>query len=176
MTLLEELQRRYPSQWVYSMLRTLLRRIRLWRSRFGAEREVYFAQQHPPGRMGLSDFTVADELQVRIGGAALPHRLYQFALAHSGWRHAMLLTTGESFLALSSGLQAALWALGGVPEDQRTDSLSAAFNNLAEQGQLTQREAAPISPTCAATMVCGQAAAIRARPTRTAPSSPATTP
>jgi hypothetical protein len=138
-TLLEELQRRYPGQWGHSVLRTLQRRIRLWRTQFGAEREVYFAQEHPPGRMGLSDFTVADELQVEIGGAPFPHRLYQFALAHSGWRHAAVVTTGESFLALSTGLQAALWALGGVPEEHRTDSLSAAFNNLAEQEELTQR-------------------------------------
>ena len=138
-TLLEELQRRYPGQWGQSVLRTLQRRIRLWRTQFGAEREVYFAQEHPPGRMGLSDFTVADELQVEIGGAPFPHRLYQFALAHSGWRHAAVVTTGESFLALSTGLQAALWALGGVPEEHRTDSLSAAFNNLAEQEELTQR-------------------------------------
>ena len=138
-TLLEELQRRYPGQWGHSVLRTLQRRMRLWRTQFGAEREVYFAQEHPPGRMGLSDFTVADELQVEIGGAAFPHRLYQFALAHSGWRHATVVTTGESFLALSTGLQAALWALGGVPEEHRTDSLSAAFNNLAEQEELTQR-------------------------------------
>jgi hypothetical protein len=138
-TLLEELQRRYPGQWGQSVLRTLQRRIRLWRTQFGAEREVYFAQEHPPGRMGLSDFTVADELQVEIGGAPFPHRLYQFALAHSGWRHATVVTTGESFIALSTGLQAALWALGGVPEEHRTDSLSAAFNNLAEQEELTQR-------------------------------------
>lgn len=138
-TLLEELQRRYPGQWGHNVLRTLQRRIRLWRTQFGAEREVYFAQEHPPGRMGLSDFTVADDLQVEIGGAPFPHRLYQFALAHSGWRHATVVTTGESFIALSTGLQAALWALGGVPEEHRTDSLSAAFNNLAEQEELTQR-------------------------------------
>ena len=140
-TLLEELQRRYPGQWGHSVLRTLQRRVRMWRTQFGAEREVYFAQEHPPGRMGLSDFTVADALQVEIGGAPFPHRLYQFALAHSGWRHATVVTTGESFLALSTGLQAALWALGGVPEEHRTDSLSAAFNNLAEQEALTQRYA-----------------------------------
>ena len=140
-TLLEELQRRYPGQWGHSVLRTLQRRMRLWRTKFGAEREVYFAQEHPPGRMGLSDFTVADDLHVEIGGEAFAHRLYQFALAHSGWRHATVVTTGESFLALSTGLQAALWALGGVPEEHRTDSLSAAFNNLAEQEALTQRYA-----------------------------------
>ena len=46
---------------------------------------------------------------------------------------------GESFQALASGLQEALWMAGGVPEEHRTDSLSAAFNNLAEQEELTRR-------------------------------------
>ena len=140
-TLLEELQRRYPGQWDSSVLRTLQRRIRLWRAKYGVEREVYFAQEHPPGRQGISDFTVADELNVEIAGAVFTHRLYQFALAYSGWRHVSVIDSGESFLALSTGLQAALWALGGVPEEHRTDSLSAAFNNLAEQEELTIRYA-----------------------------------
>ena len=138
-TLLEELQRRHPGQWGHRVLRTLQRRVRLWRARHGAEREVYFAQEHPPGRLGLSDFTIANDLAIEIDGAPFPHRLYQFALAHSGWRHASVVDTGESFMALSTGLQAALWCLGGVPEEHRTDSLSAAFNNLAEEQELTLR-------------------------------------
>jgi transposase InsO family protein len=138
-TLLEELQRRHPGEYDGGVLRTLQRRMRQWRALHGAEREVYFAQEHPPGRLGLSDFTVCDELEVEIGGAPFPHRLYQFALAHSGWRHATIITSGESFMALSTGLQAAVWRLGGVPEEHRTDSLSAAFNNLAEQEELTRR-------------------------------------
>ena len=116
-TLLEELQRRYPGQWDTSVLRTLQRRMRLWRAKFGLEREVYFAQVHPPGRQGISDFTVADELNVEIAGVVFAHRLYQFALAYSGWRHVTVIDTGESFMALSTGLQAALWALGGVPPE-----------------------------------------------------------
>lgn len=140
-TLLEELQRRYPGVYGAGVLRTLQRRMRHWRAMHGAEREVFFAQEHPPGRLGLSDFTVADDLGVEIEGTAFNHRLYQFALAHSGWRHAVVVTGGESFLALSTGLQAALWRLGGVPEEHRTDSLSAAFNNLAEQQELTRRYA-----------------------------------
>lgn len=35
-TLLEELQRRYPGQWDSSVLRTLQRRVRQWRTQFGA--------------------------------------------------------------------------------------------------------------------------------------------
>jgi transposase InsO family protein len=138
-TLLEELQRRYPERFGDAVLRTLQRRVGQWRAEHGNEREIYFAQEHPPGRLGLSDFTVADELGVSLGGLAFPHRLYQFALAHSGWRHARVVLGGESFQSLAAGLQEALWMAGGVPEEHRTDSLSAAFNNLAEREELTER-------------------------------------
>lgn len=37
---------------------------------------------------------------------------------------------GESFAALSAGLQNAFSQLGGVPAEHRTDSLAAAFANL----------------------------------------------
>jgi hypothetical protein len=133
------LQRREPGRFAESVLRTLQRRMRQWRAEHGAEREIYFAQEHPPGRLGLSDFTVADELGVFIAGAVFAHRLYQFTFAHSGWRHARVVLGGESFQALTTGLQDALWMAGGVPEEHRTDSLSAAFNNLAEQEELTRR-------------------------------------
>jgi len=96
-TVLEELQRRHPGRFGESVLRTLQRRIRAWRARHGGEREIFFAQEHPPGRLGLSDFTVADELGVCTAGMAFAHRLYQFSFAHSGWRHARIVQGGESF-------------------------------------------------------------------------------
>jgi hypothetical protein len=138
-TVLEELQRRHPERFADAVLRTLQRRVSQWRAEHGNEREIYFAQEHPPGRLGLSDFTVADELDISLGGLAFPHRLYQFALAHSGWRHARVVLGGESFQSLAAGLQDALWMAGGVPQEHRTDSLSAAFNNLAEREELTVR-------------------------------------
>lgn len=48
---------------------------------------------------------------------------------------------GESFEALAAGLQNALWQLNGVPQEHRTDSLSAAFRNLNAEAakDLTQR-------------------------------------
>lgn len=138
-TLLEELQRRHGDVFGDGVLRTLQRRIRMWRAEHGHEQEVFFAQHNPPGRQALSDFTVCNALAVTIAGEQLDHRLYQFALAYSGWRHAELVCGGESFEALALGLQNALWALGGVPEEHRTDSLSAAFNNLAEEQTLTRR-------------------------------------
>jgi len=143
-TLLEELQRRHPGDYGPSALRTLQRRLRQWRATHGHERDVFFAQEHPPGRQGLSDFTDAGDLGVTITGIPFSHRLYQFALAHSGWRSADVIEGGESFQALSAGLQRALWRLGGAPEEHRTDSLSAAFKNLSdlERREWTSRYAA----------------------------------
>jgi hypothetical protein len=60
----------------------------------------------------------------------LAHRLYHFVLAYSAWEHAVVVLGGESYTALACGLQNALWSLGGVPAEHRSDSLSAAFRNL----------------------------------------------
>jgi hypothetical protein len=84
----------------------------------------------------LSDFTVTDSLGVTIAGEPFPHRLYHFRLACSGWEHVRVILGGESFSAVAEGLQDALWKLGGVPREHRTDSLSAAFKNLDRDAQL----------------------------------------
>lgn len=96
----------------------------------GPDREVIFRQEHPPGRMGLSDFTEVADLGVTVAGEPLDCRLYHFRLPFSGFEHAHVVLGGESFVALAEGLQNALWSLGGVPEQHRSDSLSAAFRNL----------------------------------------------
>ena len=77
--------------------------------------------------MGLSDFTDASGLGVTIAGVLLEHRLYHFALAHSGFEHAEIVLGGESYPALAHGLENALRLLGGAPREHRSDSLSAAF-------------------------------------------------
>src|ERR1700722_13976007 len=115
--------------------RTLERRIRAWRALNGAEQDVIFRQEHPPGRLGLSDFTEMGDHGVSIAGVPLDHRLYHFRLAFSGFEHAHVMLGGESFVALAEGLQNALWALGGVPCEHRSDSLSAAFRNLDRDAQ-----------------------------------------
>src|SRR5208282_6362679 len=70
-----------------------------------------------------------------------------FRLPFSGFEHAHVVLGGESFVALAEGLQNALWALGGVPEQYRSDSLSAAFRNLGADAKedLTKR----YEPFCA---------------------------
>ena len=128
----EEMLRRHP-ELSASIRRTLERRVRGWQALHGLEREVIFRQEHPPGRQGLSDFTDASELGVTIVGEPLAHRLYHFRLAFSGWQHAEVVLGGESFTALATGLQNALWSLGGVPAEHRSDSLSAAFRNIEDE-------------------------------------------
>jgi hypothetical protein len=64
--------------------------------------------------------------------------LYHYRLAYSGWRYAHIIQGGESFIALSEGLQNALEACGGVPQQHRTDSLSAAYKNLGGNKALTR--------------------------------------
>ena len=136
----EEMKRRHVDL-PEGIRRTLERRIRSWRALHGADQEVIFRQIHEPGRMGLSDFTDMAALGVSIAGGPLNHRLYHFRLAYSGFEHAHVILGGESFVALAEGLQNALWAAGGAPREHRSDSLSAAFRNLAKDARedLTRR-------------------------------------
>jgi hypothetical protein len=105
----------------------------------GPSKEVFFPQDHAPGHRGLSDFTTMAELRITIAGEPFVHILYHFVLAFSRWEHVEVVEGGESFAALSKGLQNALWQAGGVPQEHRTDSLSAAFKNLAAEEDFTAR-------------------------------------
>src|SRR3974377_1048005 len=136
----EEICRRHP-EIITGVRRTLERRISKWRALYGPSRDVIFRQEHPPGRMGLSDFTAMGGRGIMIHGARFDHLLSPCRLAFSGFEHAHVVLGGESFVALAEGLQNALWALGGVPEQHRSDSLSAAFCNLDRDAQedLTRR-------------------------------------
>ena len=136
----EEMMRRRPDL-SPGVRRTIERRVRAWKAKHGPEQEIIFRQRHEPGRRGLSDFTDARGLEVTVAGEPLAHKLYHFRLEYSGFCHAAVVLGGESFVALAEGLQDALWALGGVPKEHRTDSLSAAFRNLKRDARedLTRR-------------------------------------
>ena len=92
-----------------------------------------FELRHEPGVMGISDFTELKGVEVTIQGKPYEHLLYHYRLAYSGWRYAQVIEGGESFIALSEGLQNALAASGGVPRQHRTDSLTAAYKNARGQ-------------------------------------------
>ena len=132
-TLFEYLQGKYPGQYGSSKERTFQRKIKKWKAQYGKGKEVMFLQRQVPGRMGLSDFTTLKKVIISVNGQPLSHILYHFRLAYSGWCHIKVILGGESFSALSEGLQDALWRLGGVPLEHRTDSLSAAFKNMTKE-------------------------------------------
>lgn len=134
-TLFEYLQKKHPDRYANSKERTFQRRVKQWKGQYGKAKDVIFLQHQIPGRMGLSDFTTLKRVKVTIKGEPLSHILYHFRLAYSGWCHVKVILSGESFEALSEGLQDALWRLGGVPLEHRTDSLSAAFKNMTKDAR-----------------------------------------
>lgn len=136
--LFEWLQRQYPGRFQDGQLRTFQRGVKGWRATEGPAKEVFFRQEHEPGRVCASDFTHMTSLGVTIAGQPFEHLAYHFVLTYSNWEWATVCFS-ESFESLSEGLQCALWELGGVPERHRTDRLSAAVNNLSDQKEFTSR-------------------------------------
>lgn len=137
-TLFVDLQRRYPGRFADGQLRTLQRRVKAWRALEGPPKEVFFAQVYRPGELAQSDFTVMDRLEVTIQGQPFAHLLYHFVLPYSNWETGSICFS-ESFESLSEGLQNALWELGGVPRQHRTDRLSTAVNKTHHPEEFTRR-------------------------------------
>lgn len=123
-----------------SSRRTLERRIAQWRHLHGQEKEVIFLQSHTYGQLGIADFTHL-KTPVTINNEPLKHLLFHYRLPASGWAYAQVIYGGETFNALSDGLQNAFKASQGVPLKVRTDSLSAAYKNQHLKQDFTQRYA-----------------------------------
>lgn len=130
---LEDLMERSPGAFHEGQARTLQRRFRDWRALHGPGKEVFFEQDHAPGREASVDFTDARELGVTIAGVAYVHLLLVVRFAFSGWTWATVAFS-ETFEALVAGIQGALWELGGSPRQIRTDNLSAATHELKRTG------------------------------------------
>ena len=140
-TLFEDLQKRYPGRFEDGQLRTLQRKVKRWRALEGPPKEVFFEQEHKPGVLSQSDFTSMNKLSVTIAGQPFEHLLYHFVLPFSDWE-AVSICFSESFESLSSGLQNALWELGGVPKAHQTDRMSTAVQKTDHPEEFTQRYAA----------------------------------
>jgi hypothetical protein len=133
-TLFALLTARTPERYQAGQLRTLQRQMAVWRLQHGPEHEVFFPQVHQPGRAAQSDFTHLTDLGITLGGVPFPHLLYHLVFVYSNVE-AVHLCLSESFEALAEGLEACLWQLGGVPQQHRTDHLSAAIRPLDAAGQ-----------------------------------------
>ena len=139
-TLFDFLQRDFPGKFTDGQIRTLQRRIKVWRALEGPSKEVFFPQIHKPGDLCESDFTCMNSLGITIGSKPFDHLMYHFVLTYSNWESGNICFS-ESFEALSDGFQKSLWQLGGVPARHRTDRMSAAVpaKQKAKQRHFTRR-------------------------------------
>lgn len=124
-TLLDWLIQKDAIRFQQSHLRTLQRRLKHWRATEGPEKAVIFSQEHIPGIQSQSDYTCMNALDITILGNPFKHLLYHFMLVFSRWETASICYS-ESYESLSMGFEKAVWELGGVLSDHRTDNLSAA--------------------------------------------------
>ena len=143
-TLFEWLQQTHEAQFPDSTRRTFERRVSQWRSLHGPGKTIFFDQEHHPGRLAASDFTVCNELSVKIAGHRFDHTFFHCVLTYSNVE-SVSLCFSESFESLSAGIQKAFWDFGGVPQRHRSDSLAAAVRNHTSRRELTERYAALMS-------------------------------
>ena len=128
-TLFDWVKAENPDRIADTHRRTFERRVRQWKAAHGPAQDVKFRQAHHAGDLATSDFTSMNALGVTVQGHPFDHLAYHFVLTYSNWE-SVTVCASESFEALADGLQNALWELGGVPGRHRSDSLSAAVNNL----------------------------------------------
>jgi hypothetical protein len=138
-TLFGLLCERHPGRYTPMQLRTLQRHVATWRLAHGPEKEVIFPQVHRPGVAAQSDFTHMADLAITLAGVPFPHLLFHLVFVYSNVE-AVRVCFAETFEALVEGVEACLWALGGVPRQHRTDHLGAAIRPLDAAGQAQARE------------------------------------
>jgi ribosomal protein S21 len=137
-TIFGHLCKQHPGKFQEGQLRTMQRKVKVWRALKGSPREVFFPQVHLPGHQAQSDFTHMNKLGVTIAGQVFKHLVYHFTLTYSNWEWAQICASG-SWESLSEGLQSALWELGGTPVEHRTDSLTAAVKPAGGRQEFTDR-------------------------------------
>ena len=122
-----------------AQLRTFQRKIRSWRALKGPDKEIYFTQEHQPGKRMSTDFTHMGKLGITIASEPFEHMLCHCVLTFSNWAWATICHS-ESMLALRIGLQRALFRLGKVPKEHWTDHSSAATHQPAKDATDGQRK------------------------------------
>jgi len=111
------------------LLRTFQRRVKSWRLAEGPEKEVFFTQDHPPGKTLAVDWTDMGGVGITIEGKVYAHKLFHAVLPYSNWEWAVRAYS-ESALSLRGGLKATLERLGRVPQEILTDNSSTATHQL----------------------------------------------
>lgn len=135
-TILTHLIGKQPDQFNDRHERTLQRLIRKWHASNGSNNNVIFNQTIRAGKQSQSDYTSMNEVDIRIKGDRLEHLLFHFILPYSRWEFVSICYS-ESFNSLSKGYEEAVWALGYVAPEHRTDNLSAASKRVGKKRSTT---------------------------------------
>jgi hypothetical protein len=136
-TILQFLISKDPDKFKVSHKRTLQKLMKSWRATGGSDKSVIFSQDLKPGVQSQSDYTVMNDLSITIARERFDHLLFHFMLPYSLWEHASICYS-ESLESLSKGYDDAVWNLGGVMPEHRTDNLSAATKAAKSKRVFTQ--------------------------------------
>jgi len=128
-TIMQWLIENYPDKYNMGQLRTLQRHFHERRALYGPDKNVIFRQVLEPGRQSQSDYTCMNALNVTIDDEAFPHLLFHFMLPYSRWE-TISICYSETFESLTEGYEKAVWELGAVATEHRTDNLSAATHAI----------------------------------------------
>jgi len=131
--LFEHFDQCHPGGLKPGILRTFQRRVRAWRVENGPEKEVFFTQDHIPGKIVAIDWTDMKKLGITIQGQPFAHKLFHAVLPYSNWQWATIARS-ESVLSLRCGLKASLGRLGKIPREILSDHSSTATHQL-KRGQ-----------------------------------------
>ena len=71
--------------------------MRDWRLANGPGKEVFFTQDHPPGRTLAIDWADMGSAGITIGGRALKHKLFHAVLPYSNWEWAVRANSEATF-------------------------------------------------------------------------------
>ncbi len=137
-TLMNYLLNKSPNKYNSGHLRTLQRRVRNWRAEYGKSQDVIFRQDIKPGKQSQSDYTCMNALNVTINNEPFTHLLFHFMLPYSRWE-SIRLCSSESFESLIAGFEKAVWELGYVAPEHRTDNLTAATKAMGSKREFTER-------------------------------------
>jgi hypothetical protein len=137
-TVMNYLIKKYPERYQLKHLRTLQRHLYNWRAENGAAKAVIFNQDIKPGRQSQSDYTCMNALNITINGQPFKHLLFHFMLPYSRWE-SVNLCFSESFETLVCGYEKAVWELGWIAPEHRTDNLTAATQAMGDRREFTSR-------------------------------------
>lgn len=132
-TLFEWLCEQKPGKYQEGQMRTLQRRVSVWRV-FHSDELLTLDQVHQPGEAMQTDGTWMNKLGITICGQDFHHILIHSVLPYSNWEWGRVAQS-ESLLAIRLGVQSALVKLRYVPKIHQTDNTTAATHKMGPEKQ-----------------------------------------